>query len=176
MKNVDENEEKWKREGGKIGKNEKGKEENQKFKGKKDSKKLDFFFFFFFFFLIFTLRKRLKLLRGNLYREKPKITPGKNGEKRLCPPPENFSCYAPASYTNKQVSPTHHICLSQCHPLGYHLNPINDMLVLFCSLPFSELHSKKLPGSHSYFCLQQQLALSALSAFSTMGRNGTPPP
>ena len=98
-----ENEEKWKREGGKWGKIEKkkekkGKEENQKYKGKKDGEKAFFFFFFFFAFhfhwnhwnffgstkMEISTGKKLKSHRENI------------GKNDFAPPPsEKFPCYAP---------------------------------------------------------------------------------
>ena len=65
MGNVEENKEKWKREGGKCGKIEKNEEKRKirNFTVKKDRKK-KLRTFFFSFFSLYTFRKRLKVLRG----------------------------------------------------------------------------------------------------------------
>ena len=60
-------------------KNEKGKEENQKFKGKMDKKTEDFFFHFQEMTEIF--KRSIKMEISNIYRGKPNISQGQNQEK-----------------------------------------------------------------------------------------------
>ena len=86
MENVDENEGKWKSEGGKwwkMGQNEKvKKKKNQKYKGKNDWNELRLFFSYH---------------NGNVYREKAKNHAGKKiGKSDFATPPEKFPCCVPA--------------------------------------------------------------------------------